>query len=117
MISLFGITSDCVSNSNVPHPPHPEQPPGGWPAVQVRIYGTWFLAVNSNSTPASSNILDSKKLLHSLFQYSKEIALKWIHGHCSVTSKELVDYLAKNGASIQETTRKAIPFTSAKHII
>ncbi|GFX76248.1 uncharacterized protein TNCV_1233851 [Trichonephila clavipes] len=34
-----------------------------------------------------------------------------------VTDNEFVDHLPKKGASIQQTTRKAVPFTSAKNII
>ncbi|GFV21826.1 uncharacterized protein TNCV_4525131 [Trichonephila clavipes] len=48
---------------------------------------------------------------------SKEIVLQRIPGHCGVTGKELADHLAKKGISIQKTTRKAVPFTSAKRII
>ncbi|GFW32150.1 hypothetical protein TNCV_2601761 [Trichonephila clavipes] len=76
-----------------------------------------IFAVNSNSTPASGNILDCKKLLQSLFEYFKEILLLWIPGHCGVIGNELADYLSKKGASIQQTIRKAAPFTSAKRII
>ncbi|GFU69547.1 hypothetical protein TNCV_1351071 [Trichonephila clavipes] len=50
-------------------------------------------AVNSNSPSASSNILDCKKLLQSLSEYSKHIFLKGIPGHCGVTGNELVDHL------------------------
>ncbi|GFU98068.1 hypothetical protein TNCV_233431 [Trichonephila clavipes] len=42
---------------------------------------------------------------------------KWIPGHCGVTGNELADNLAKKGASIQQTTRKAVPFTRVKGII
>ncbi|GFY11391.1 uncharacterized protein TNCV_3182331 [Trichonephila clavipes] len=48
--------------------------------------------------------------------YSKQIVLQWIPGHCCVTGNELSDPLAKKGASIQQTTRKVVPFTSAKRI-
>ncbi|GFW22253.1 hypothetical protein TNCV_1430071 [Trichonephila clavipes] len=41
-----------------------------------------IFTVNSNSTPASSNILDCKKLLQCLSDYSKQIVLHWISGHC-----------------------------------
>ncbi|GFX81315.1 hypothetical protein TNCV_2513041 [Trichonephila clavipes] len=39
--------------------------------------------------------------------------------HCGVTGNELADHVAKKGAAcIQQTTRKAVPFTSAnKRII
>ncbi|GFU29454.1 hypothetical protein TNCV_418851 [Trichonephila clavipes] len=74
------------------------------------------IAENTNSTPASSNNLDCKKLLQSLSEYSKQIISQWILGHYSVTGNELADHLKKKGTSIQQT-RKAVPFTSAKHII
>ncbi|GFQ91064.1 hypothetical protein TNCT_242021 [Trichonephila clavata] len=48
-------------------------------------------------------------------EFSKQIVLHWIPG--GVTGNELADHLAKMGASIQQTTRKAIPFTSDKCII
>ncbi|GFT28083.1 hypothetical protein TNCV_644711 [Trichonephila clavipes] len=73
-------------------------------------------SVNSNSTPASSNILDCKKTATSLSEYSEQIVLQWIPGNCGVTGTEFADHLAKKGASIQQK-RKAIPFTSAKRII
>ncbi|GFY22652.1 RNase H domain-containing protein [Trichonephila clavipes] len=73
--------------------------------------------MNSNSTPASSNILDCKKLLQSLSEYSKKFVLQWIPGHCGVAGNELVHHLTKKRASIQHTARKAVPFTSDKRII
>ncbi|GFU80040.1 RNase H domain-containing protein [Trichonephila clavipes] len=76
-----------------------------------------IFAVNSNSPPASANILDCKKLLQSLSEYSKQIVLQWIPGHCGVTGNELVDHLAKKEASIQQITKKAVLFTSARRII
>ncbi|GFR32717.1 hypothetical protein TNCT_285971 [Trichonephila clavata] len=76
-----------------------------------------IFAVSSNSTPASSNILDCKKPLQGLSEYSKQIVLQWISGYCSVTGNELEDHLAKKGASIQQATRKAVPFIRAKRII
>ncbi|GFR15914.1 hypothetical protein TNCT_293301 [Trichonephila clavata] len=75
-----------------------------------------IFAENSSSTPAS-NILDSKKLLLSLSECSKRIALHWIPGDCGVTGNELADHLMKKGASIHQTTGKAVPFTSANCII
>ncbi|GFW25278.1 hypothetical protein TNCV_5088441 [Trichonephila clavipes] len=45
-----------------------------------------IFAVNSNSPPDSSSILDCKKLLQSLSEYSKQIVLQWIPGHCSVAA-------------------------------
>ncbi|GFT75998.1 nuclear receptor-binding protein [Trichonephila clavipes] len=74
-------------------------------------------AVNSNSPPASSSILDCKKLLQSLSEYSKQIVLQWMPEYCIVTGNEFGDYLAKKRASIQHIIRKAVPFTSARHII
>ncbi|GFQ89911.1 hypothetical protein TNCT_221051 [Trichonephila clavata] len=59
-----------------------------------------IFAENSSSTPAS-NILDSKKLLLSLSECSKRIALHWIPGDCGVTGNELADHLMK----------KELPFT------
>ncbi|GFW69667.1 RNase H domain-containing protein [Trichonephila clavipes] len=76
-----------------------------------------IFAVSFNSPPASSSILDFKKLLQSLPEYSKQIVLQWIPGHCGVTGIQFADYLAKKGASIQQITRKAVPFTSSRHII
>ncbi|GFY34090.1 uncharacterized protein LOC103524116 [Trichonephila clavipes] len=78
---------------------------------------TAIFGVNSNSPPASSNILDSKKLLKSMSEYSKQIILQWILGHCGVTGNEFANHLAKKGASIQQITRKAVPFICAKRII
>ncbi|GFX74441.1 transposable element Tcb1 transposase [Trichonephila clavipes] len=74
-------------------------------------------AVNFNSPFASSSILECKNLLQSLSEYSKQIVLQWIHGHCDVTGNEFADHLAKKGASIQQITRKAVPFTSVRRII
>ncbi|GFV69544.1 RNase H domain-containing protein [Trichonephila clavipes] len=74
-------------------------------------------AVNSNSTPASSNILDCKKLLQSLSEYSKQIVLQWIPGHCGTSGNEFADHLAKKGVFIQHITRNSVPFTSAKCIV
>ncbi|GFX76909.1 hypothetical protein TNCV_3279441 [Trichonephila clavipes] len=73
---------------------------------------TVTFAVNSNSTPASSNILDGKKRPQSLSEDSKEIVLKWIPGHCGVTGKELADHLAKKGASIQQGKLSLLPVLS-----
>ncbi|GFU57221.1 RNase H domain-containing protein [Trichonephila clavipes] len=75
-----------------------------------------IFANNLNSSAASSNILDCKKLLQSLSEYSKQIVLQWIPGHCGVIGNEFADHLAKMGASIQQITRKAVPFTSARGI-
>ncbi|GFV49820.1 RNase H domain-containing protein [Trichonephila clavipes] len=50
-------------------------------------------------------------------EYSKQIVLQWVPGHCGVTGNEFADHLAKKGASIQQITRKVVPFTSAKRII
>ncbi|GFV91035.1 RNase H domain-containing protein [Trichonephila clavipes] len=66
-----------------------------------------IFAVNSNSPPASSNIRDYEKLLQSLSEYSKQIVLQWIPGHCGVTGDEFTDHLAKKGAFIQQIIRKA----------
>ncbi|GFW87301.1 putative gag-pol polyprotein [Trichonephila clavipes] len=52
-----------------------------------------------------------------LSEYSKQIILQWTPGHCGVTGNMFADHLAKKGASIQQITRKAVPFTSAKRII
>ncbi|GFV84048.1 hypothetical protein TNCV_3037101 [Trichonephila clavipes] len=41
----------------------------------------------------------------------------WIPGHCVVTGDEFAYYLAKKEASIQQITRKAVSFTSAKGIL
>ncbi|GFQ91817.1 uncharacterized protein LOC103523915 [Trichonephila clavata] len=71
-------------------------------------------AVHSNSTPASFNILDCKKLLKSL---SEEIVLQGIHGHGIVAGNVFADHLAKKGTLIQRTTRKTVSFTSAKCIL
>ncbi|GFT11092.1 integrase catalytic domain-containing protein [Trichonephila clavipes] len=75
-----------------------------------------IFAVNSNSPPASSSILDCKKLLQSLSEYSKQILLQWIPGHRGVTCNEFADHLEKK-ASVQQIIRKCVPFTSAKRII
>ncbi|GFY26238.1 hypothetical protein TNCV_355541 [Trichonephila clavipes] len=53
----------------------------------------------------------------SLSEYSKQKVLQWIPGHCGVTGKEFADNQAKKGAFIQQITRKAVPFTSARRII
>ncbi|GFV76603.1 hypothetical protein TNCV_4728231 [Trichonephila clavipes] len=45
---------------------------------------TAISAVSSNSTPASSNILDCKNLQQSL-SYANQITLHWISGHCGET--------------------------------
>ncbi|GFX58774.1 uncharacterized protein TNCV_804781 [Trichonephila clavipes] len=42
---------------------------------------------------------------------------QWIPGHCVVTGNELANHQANKGAFIQQTTRKAVPFISAKRII
>ncbi|GFV07613.1 hypothetical protein TNCV_4941161 [Trichonephila clavipes] len=97
-----------------------------------------IFAVNSNSPPTSSGILDCKKLLQSLSDppvirnpwstdryrdekvlehFSEQIVVQWIPGHCGVTGNEFADHLAKKRASIQQITRKAVPFTSARRII
>ncbi|GFT30355.1 hypothetical protein TNCV_2376551 [Trichonephila clavipes] len=52
-----------------------------------------------------------------LSEYSKQIVLQWILGHCGVTGNEFADHLAKKGASIQQIARKAVPFTSTKRIM
>ncbi|GFQ82090.1 hypothetical protein TNCT_515231 [Trichonephila clavata] len=70
-------------------------------AVALRHSKAAIFATNSNSTPASSNILDCKKLLQGLTEFSKQMVLQWIPGHCGVTGNELVDHLAKKEASIQ----------------
>ncbi|GFX94165.1 hypothetical protein TNCV_4292101 [Trichonephila clavipes] len=56
-------------------------------------------------------------LIRSLSEYSKQIVLHWIPRHCGVTVNEFADHLAKKRASIQQVTRKAISFTSARRII
>ncbi|XP_015922042.1 uncharacterized protein [Parasteatoda tepidariorum] len=76
-----------------------------------------IFAVISNTTPVSFNILECKELLQGLFGLSKEIVLQWIPGHCGVAGNELVDHLAKQGASILQTSKKAVPLTSAKRLI
>ncbi|XP_015925706.1 uncharacterized protein [Parasteatoda tepidariorum] len=76
-----------------------------------------IFSVNSNTTPDSFNILECKKLLLGLFGLSKEIVLQWIPGHCGVAGNELADHLAKQGASIQQTSKKAVPLTNAKRLI
>ncbi|GFS61362.1 hypothetical protein TNCV_3105501 [Trichonephila clavipes] len=45
------------------------------------------------------------------------LSIQWIPGHCGVTGNEFADHPAKKGASIQQITTKAVPFTSAKRII
>ncbi|GFX75157.1 RNase H domain-containing protein [Trichonephila clavipes] len=52
----------------------------------------------------------------SLSEYSQQIVLQWIPGHCCATDNEFADHLAKKEASLQQITRKAVPFTSAKCI-
>ncbi|GFU07326.1 hypothetical protein TNCV_2656352 [Trichonephila clavipes] len=47
--------------------------------------------------------------------YSKQIVLQWIPGQCGVTGNEFAENVAKKGASIQQITRKADPFTSANY--
>ncbi|GFQ64831.1 hypothetical protein TNCT_307601 [Trichonephila clavata] len=56
-------------------------------------------------------------MLKSLSEYSKQIVLQWISGDCGVTGNEFANHLAKKGASIQQTSRKAVSFTSAKCIV
>ncbi|GFT70947.1 hypothetical protein TNCV_694811 [Trichonephila clavipes] len=41
------------------------------------------------SPPAILAFLDCKKLLQNLSEYSQQIVLHWIPGHCGVTSKDL----------------------------
>ncbi|GFU87844.1 hypothetical protein TNCV_964001 [Trichonephila clavipes] len=57
------------------------------------------------------------KLYKSLSEYTKQIVLQWIPENCSVTGNEVADHLAKKRAFIQQITRKAVPFTSAKLMV
>ncbi|GFV50450.1 uncharacterized protein TNCV_2082011 [Trichonephila clavipes] len=64
-----------------------------------------------------ANLQKTKEVRKNLPEYSKQIVLQWIPGHCGVAGNEFANHLAKKGASIQQIIRKAVPFTSARHII
>ena len=59
-----------------------------------------ILAVNSNTNPTSSDIIECKNLLRGLYVFSKQVVLQWIPGHCGVAGNERADYLAKQGTFI-----------------
>ncbi|XP_071043360.1 uncharacterized protein [Parasteatoda tepidariorum] len=44
-------------------------------------------------------------------------AESWIPGHCGVAGNELANHLAKQGASILQASKKAVPLTNAKRLI
>ncbi|GFU99182.1 hypothetical protein TNCV_1228961 [Trichonephila clavipes] len=68
-------------------------------------------------------VLLPQEMLHQLVLSMRRRVLEanrlavWIPGHYNTTVKEFADHLAKKGASIQQITRKVVPFTSAKRII
>ncbi|GFU07327.1 hypothetical protein TNCV_2656351 [Trichonephila clavipes] len=78
---------------------------------------------NSATTLRLSHMGRSLRLFHQILleflaaMYSKQIVLQWIPGQCGVTGNEFAENVAKKGASIQQITRKADPFTSAKCVI
>ena len=76
-----------------------------------------ILAVNSSSTPASSDILECKNLFRRLYDLLKQVVLQWIPRHGGITGNELADYLAKQVDSILQTSRNAILFNNIKLLI
>ncbi|GFX92995.1 uncharacterized protein TNCV_139391 [Trichonephila clavipes] len=65
-----------------------------------------IFAVILNSIHASSNIIDCKELLQNLSDYSNQIVLQWIPGHCGVTGASqmpgLERLLQKSGRPVEQ---------------
>ncbi|GFV05065.1 uncharacterized protein TNCV_222821 [Trichonephila clavipes] len=50
-------------------------------------------------------------------EQNRTVTCIMLKAKCGVTGDEFADHLEKKGASIQQITRKAVPFTSARRII
>ncbi|GFT75197.1 hypothetical protein TNCV_2245311 [Trichonephila clavipes] len=89
--------------------------PGWWPMKQlaVRVHFLRYGGLLDDwSVEGALSIY-----VNGLQTYMCHVEVLQIPGHCGVTGHEFADHLAKKGASIQQTTRKAVPFTISKRIV
>ncbi|GFT34502.1 hypothetical protein TNCV_4124821 [Trichonephila clavipes] len=68
--------------------------------VVIGIYGVRDIIV------VATGFQEKRPPMSSLSEYSKEIVLQWIPGHCGVTGNELADHLANKRPSIQQTRKR-----------
>ncbi|KAJ4446881.1 hypothetical protein ANN_13581 [Periplaneta americana] len=76
-----------------------------------------ILSINKTGHPYTEQINNCQKILATLKERGKTVALQWIPGHCNLHGNEQADTLAKKGANLKINPRKPLSFNSVKQYI
>jgi hypothetical protein len=83
-------------------------------AVIVSDSKAALLSAGSTDTVISAEARDCQALIQQFKVKHKQIALRWIPGHCRIAGNEHADALAKKGAKILQTHTRETSYHSVK---
>ncbi|XP_035207174.1 uncharacterized protein LOC118182020 [Stegodyphus dumicola] len=76
-----------------------------------------LLAIVSDKSPVSQDLLDCRYYLRNLASLEKTIVLQWVPAHCDVPGNKKADFLAKKSALIKQNISRPLPFHTVRDLI